>query len=368
MAFKVNKIFSHFTKDVAIDLGTTNSLVYVKGQGIVVSEPSVVAINKKTGQILSIGNKAKEMVGRTPAYIVATKPLVNGAVSDFEVTEQMLKYFIDLVYQSKIIFNPLLRVVIGIPCNATEVEKKAVIDAAKSAGAREAYLIEEPMAAAIGAHLPVRDSGGNFVVDIGGGTTDIAVISLGGMVVSKSLSIAGNELDKDIILFCQEKYNLLIGERTAEEIKIKIGSAVPLSDSGNKDKTKGRNKKWEKKKVPARGRNLVTGLPEEIIISEDDVRLAMQQSINKIVEAIKGVIEQTPPELLSDIMNRGIYLLGGGALLRGLDILISQETKMPTKVIDDPLTAVVRGGGVVIENIDELKEVLSETNEKEPPK
>lgn len=364
MQFKFKNIFSHLSKDIAIDLGTTNSLVYVRGQGIVVAEPSVVAINKKTGQILAVGNEAKEMVGRTPGYITATRPLINGAVSDFEITEQMLKYFISRVYQNRMVFNPWLRTIIGIPCDATEVEKKAVIDAAKSAGAKEVYLIEEPMAAAIGAHLPVKDSGGNFVVDIGGGTTDIAVISLGGMVVSKSLKIAGNKLNEDIVHFCQEEYNLLIGERTAEDVKIRIGSAFPL----NTNKKTNNRKKQEKKEVAIRGRNLVTGLPEEIMISDTDIRLAMEQSINEIVEAIKGVIEQTPPELLSDIMSRGIYLLGGGALLRGLDVLISKETKMPTKVIDDPLTAVVRGGGVVIENIDKLKEVLAEIGNLEPPK
>lgn len=364
MKIKLNKIFSRLSKDIAIDLGTTNSLVYVRGQGIVVAEPSVVAINKKTGQILAVGNEAREMVGRTPGYITATRPLINGAVSDFEITEQMLKYFVNRVYQNRVVFNPWLRAIIGIPCDATEVEKKAVIDAAKSAGAKEVYLIEEPMAAAIGAHLPVRDSGGNFVVDIGGGTTDIAVISLGGLVVSKSLSVAGNKLNEDIVHFCQEEYNLLIGERTAEDVKIKIGSAFPL----NSNKKLSNRKKSEKKEVAIRGRNLVTGLPEEIMISDEDIRLAMEQSINKIVEAIKGVIEQTPPELLSDVMSRGIYLLGGGALLRGLDILIAKETKIPTKVINDPLTAVVRGGGVVIENIDKLKEVLAEIGNLEPPK
>ena len=364
MKIKFNKIFSRLSKDIAIDLGTTNSLVYVRGQGIVVAEPSVVAINKKTGQILAVGNEAREMVGRTPGYITATRPLINGAVSDFEITEQMLKYFINRVYQNRVVFNPWLRAIIGIPCDATEVEKKAVIDAAKSAGAKEVYLIEEPMAAAIGAHLPVRDSGGNFVVDIGGGTTDIAVISLGGSVISRSLKIAGNKLNEDIVHFCQEEYNLLIGERTAEDVKIKIGSAFPL----NSDKKSGNRKKSDKKEVAIRGRNLITGLPEEIMISDEDIRLAMEQSIDKIIEAIKGVIEQTPPELLSDIMTRGIYLLGGGALLRGLDVLIAKETKIPTKVIDDPLTTVVRGGGVVIENIDKLREVLAEIGNLEPPK
>ncbi|MDP3990809.1 MAG: rod shape-determining protein [Candidatus Nealsonbacteria bacterium] len=348
-----NKFISRFSQDIAIDLGTANSLVYVKGRGIVLSEPSVVAINQKTGQVLAIGNEAKKMVGRTPGHIVATRPLVQGVISDFEVTEQMLKYFIEKVQQKKFILTPKPRVIIGIPCGVTEVEKKAVQDAAKNAGAREVYLIEEPMAAAIGANLPVQEAGGNFVVDIGGGTTEVAVISLGGLVIAKSLRVAGDKMNEDIIYFGQEEYKLLVGERTAEEIKISVGSAYPLK---------------EKKEIPMRGRNLVTGLPEEIIVSSEDIRKALEKSVRQIVNTIKTTIEETPPELLADIMTSGIHLTGGGALLRGLDTLIIKETKIPTKVIDDPLTAVVRGAGAVIENLDELREVLVETDTLAPPK
>jgi rod shape-determining protein MreB len=348
-----DKLFSYLNQDIAIDLGTANSLVYVRGRGIVLTEPSVVAINQKTGQVLAIGDEAKKMVGRTPAHIVATRPLVKGVISDFEVTEQMLRYFLEKVQQKKFIFGSRARVIIGVPCGVTEVEKKAVQDAAKNAGAKEVYLIEEPMAAAIGARLPVQEAGGNFVVDIGGGTTEVAVISLGGLVLAKSLRVAGDKLNEDIIYFGQEEYKLLAGERTAEEIKLSIGSAYPLK---------------EKKEMPMRGRNLVTGLPEEIMVSDEDIRRALDKSVRQIVNTIKTTIEETPPELLADIMSRGIYLTGGGALLKGLDILIAKETKIPTKVIDDPLTAVVRGAGMVLENLNELREVLVETEALEPPK
>jgi len=349
----LNKLFSYLSQDIAIDLGTANSLVYVRDRGIVLQEPSVVAINQKTGQVLAIGDEAKKMVGRTPGHIVATRPLVKGVISDFEVTEQMLRYFIEKVRKRKFVFGSGPRVIIGIPCGVTEVEKKAVQDAAKNAGAREVYLIEQPMAAAIGARLPVQEAGGNFIVDIGGGTTEVAVISLGGLVLAKSLRIAGDKLNEDIIYFGQEEYKLLVGERTAEDIKIGIGSAYPLK---------------EKKTMPMRGRNLVTGLPEEITVADEDVRRALEKSIRQIVNTIKTTVEETPPELLADIMSSGIYLAGGGALLKGLDILITKETKIPTKVIDDPLTAVVRGAGVVLENLDELQEVLVDTENLEPPK
>ena len=366
----LNKLFPHFSRDIAIDLGTANSLVYVRGRGIVLQEPSVVAVNQKTGQILAIGEEAKKMVGRTPAYIVSTRPLVKGVISDFEVTEQMLKYFIEKVQQKKFILSPRPRVIIGVPCGVTEVEKKSVQDAAKNAGAREVYLIEQPMAAAIGARLPVQEAGGNFIVDIGGGTTEVAVISLGGLVIAKSLKIAGDKLNEDIIHFSQEEYKLLTGERTAEEIKIGIGSAFPLKDD-NSRLTSSRSSKDEQtpgKEMPIRGRNLVTGLPEEIMVSDDDIRRALEKSIRQIVDTIKTTIEETPPELLADIMQSGIYLAGGGALLRGLDVLIAKETKIPTKIIDDPLTAVVRGAGMVLENLDELQEVLVSTDYLEPPR
>lgn len=342
----INKLLSYFSEDVGIDLGTANSLVYMKGKGIIITEPSVVAINKKTGQVLAIGQEAKKMVGRTPAYIVATRPLVAGVVSDFEVTEQMLRYFIEKSHKKRYLIGPRPRVVVGIPCGVTEVEKKAVRDATRNAGAREVFLVEEPMAAAIGARLPVQDAGGNFIVDIGGGTTEVAVISLGGIVIAKSLRIAGDKLNEDIINFAQNEYKLLIGERTAEALKIGIGSAYPLK---------------EKRQLPMRGRNLVTGLPEEILVSDQDIRKAMEKSIKQIVAEIKAAVEETPPELLADIMASGIFLAGGGSLLRGLDTLIQKETKILTKIIEDPMTAVARGAGMILENLDDLKDVLVET-------
>jgi rod shape-determining protein MreB len=351
-------IFTGLGKDIAVDLGTANTLVYVKGEGIVIREPSVVAVNQKTNQILAIGKEAKKMVGRTPAHIVATKPLVNGVISDFEVAEQMLKYFVQAAYNGKAVF-PKPRLIIGIPCGLTEVEKKAVKDAGRSTGAQKVFLIEQPMAAAIGARLPVQEPGGNFVVDMGGGTTEIAVISLGGIVLSKSLKIAGDKLNEDIINFSQEEYKLLIGDRTAEQVKIKLGSACIL-----KDKVKGE----EKMEMPIRGRNLITGLPEEVIINEEDVRRAIEKSIKEIVMEVKNTIEETPPELVADIMSRGIHLAGGGALLRGLDVLITKETKIPTRIVEDPLTAIVRGAGMVLEDLDQLEEVLIEPEDLQAPR
>ena len=349
------KLLAFLSIDMAIDLGTANSLVYVKDRGIIINEPSVVAINNKTGQVLAIGEEAKKMVGRTPSYITATRPLVNGVISDFEVTEQMLKYFIEKsAVSSKKMFGLgyLPRVIIGIPCGVTEVERKAVRDAAKSAGARTVFLIEEPLASAIGAKLPIQEAGGNLVVDIGGGTTEVAVISMGGIVISKSIRIAGDKLNDDIIQFAQKEYKLLIGERTAELVKINIGSALPLK---------------EKKEMPMRGRNLVTGLPEEVVIFNDDVQRALDKSVKQIIAAVKTTIEETPPELLADIMSNGIYMAGGGSLLRDLDALISRETKMPCKIIDDPLTVVVRGAGIALENIETLAEVMSKDENWESP-
>jgi rod shape-determining protein MreB len=347
-----NKIFGYLSHDVGIDLGTANTLVYVKGKGIVINEPSVVAVNKKTGKILAIGKEAKKMVGKTPGHIVATRPLVDGVVSDFEVTEQMLKYFIDKVHQQSFSLFPRPRVVVGIPSGVTEVEKKAVVDATISAGAREAYLIEEPMAAAIGIRLPVQDAAGNMIVDIGGGTTEVAVISLGGIVASRSLRIAGDELSENIIQFARDEFNLLLGEKTAEEIKIAIGSAYPLE---------------EKLEMAMRGRDLVTGLPKEVIINDEHARRALSRSVKILVENIKATIEETPPELVADIMSKGIMLVGGGGMLKGLDKLVSEQTKMPVKVADDPLTAVARGAGIVLENIDELKEVLVSMKDERAP-
>ena len=349
----LEKIRNMFFHDIAIDLGTTNSLVYVRGRGIVMQEPSVVAVNQKTGQILAIGEEAKKMVGKTPSHIVATRPLISGVISDFDVTEQMLRYFIEKARTKQFILNPRPRVIIGIPSGVTEVEKKAVSDATKNAGAREVFLIEEPMASAIGARLPVQEPEGIFIVDIGGGTTEVAVISLGGLVLSKSLRIAGDRLDQDIVQFAEQKYKLLIGPRTAETIKIGIGSAFPLK---------------EKREMPMRGRNLVTGLPEEILVSDEEIRRALEKSVRQIISEIKSAIEETPPELLADIMGSGIHLAGGGSLLRGLDVLIQKETKIPTKRVEDPMTAVVRGAGMVLEELDELRDVLVETEYLEPPR
>ncbi len=344
------KMFGNFSKDIGIDLGTANTLVYVKGRGIVINEPSVVAINKKTGQVLAIGKEAKKMVGKTPGHIVATRPLVDGVVSDFEVTEQMLKYFIDKVHRGSFSFFSRPRIIVGIPSDVTEVEKRAVIDATINAGAREAYLIDEPMAAAIGARLPVQEAAGNMIVDIGGGTTDIAVISLGGVVASRNLRIAGDKMNEDIIRYCRDNFNLLIGEKTAEDIKIAIGSAYPQK---------------EKMQLPVRGRDLVSGLPKEITLNDEHVREALSHSIKIIVNNIRTTIEETPPELLADIMQRGIILAGGGSLIRGLDKLVADQTEMPVRMMEDPLTAVVRGTGIVLEDIESLREILVENQHEE---
>lgn len=338
-------LFKNFSTDIGIDLGTANTLVYVKGQGIIINEPSVVAVNKKTGQVLAIGREAKRMVGKTPGHIVATRPLVDGVVSDFEITEQMLKYFINKIQKGKFSLLSRPRVVIGIPSDVTEVEKRAVIDATMNAGAGEAYLIEEPMAAAIGARLPVQEASGNMVVDIGGGTTDIAVISLGGTVVSRNTRVAGDEMNEDIIRYCRDEFNLLVGERTAENVKIAIGNACPQEKSAQ---------------ITLRGRDLVSGLPKEIIVTDEHVREALSRSIRIIINNIKTAIEETPPELISDIMNRGIILAGGGSLIRGLDKLIADQTEMPVQIMEDPLTAVVRGTGIVLEDIESLREILVE--------
>ena len=349
----LNKLFGVFSKDVGIDLGTANTLVYVKDRGIVINEPSVVAVNQKTGQILAIGQEAKKMVGRTPAHIVASRPLVAGVVSDFEVTEQMLKFFIDKVHQESFSLLPRPRVAVGIPSGVTEVEKRAVEDATRSAGAREVYLIEEPMAAAIGIRMPIQDPTGNMIVDIGGGTTEMAVISLGGIVVSKSLRTAGDRLNEDIIDYAREKFNLLLGEKTAEDIKISVGSAYPLE---------------ERIVSTMRGRDIVTGLPKEVEVDDSQIREALNRSVKALVNSIKNTIEETPPELVADIMHRGIFLVGGGGLLRGLDQLVAEQTEMPVKLVEDPLTAVVRGTGMVLENIDTLNDILVSTQYEEPPR
>jgi rod shape-determining protein MreB len=309
----------------------------------VINEPSVVAVNQKTKQVLAIGHEAQIMVGKTPGHIVATRPLVDGVVSDFEITEQMLKYFIDRVHKERFSFLPRPRVLIGIPYGVTEVERRAVEEAAINAGARQAFLIEEPVAAAIGARLPIQEATGSMIVDIGGGTTEVAVVSMGGIVASRSMRIAGDEMNQDIIDFARDNFNLLLGERTAERIKIEIGSAYPLK---------------EKLERPMRGRDLVTGLPREVIINDEQVRRAISKSVAAIVESVRQTIEETPPELVADIMDRGIVLAGGGALLREIDYLISQATQTKVYIADDPLTAVARGTGVVLEDLESLSSVL----------
>jgi rod shape-determining protein MreB len=337
-----DRILGKFSKDIGIDLGTANTLVYVKDKGIIINEPSVVAINQKNGQILAVGDEARKMIGKTPGHITAIRPLVDGVISDFEVTEKMLKYFIDKINQGKFnwIFRP--RVVIGIPLDVTEVEKKAVEDAALSAGAREVFLVEEPMAAAIGCRLPITEPVGNMIIDIGGGTTEIAVISLAGIVTWKAIKVAGDEMNKNIVQYARNKFNLLLGEKVAEEIKIKVGSASELK---------------QPLEAQMRGRDLITGLPKEILVNDEQIREALSKSIKIIIDNIKSTLEITPPELVADIYERGIILTGGGALLKGLDIMISQASQIPVYVADDPLTAVVRGTGYLLDNIDLLKNI-----------
>ena len=346
-------VFQKFSKDIGIDLGTANTLVYVRGKGIVINEPSVVALNIKTKQILAIGNEAKRMVGRTPPHIVASRPLVDGVVSDFEITEQMLRYFIDKVHQKTYSFLRHPRVVIGIPSGVTEVEKRAVQDAALNAGARTAFLIEEPMAAAIGSRLPVQDAAGSMIVDIGGGTSEIAVISLGGVVISRSIRMAGDKMNDSIIQYARDHFNLLLGERTAEEVKIKIGSAFPME---------------QPMRTAMRGRDLVSGLPKEVDVNDEQIREALSHSVRTIVNNIKSAVEETPPELVADLMSRGITLAGGGALLRGLDRLVEEVTQIPVHVADDPLTSVCRGTGVVVEDLESLKDVLVNTTFEKIPR
>ncbi|TAK29379.1 MAG: rod shape-determining protein [Chloroflexota bacterium] len=333
-------LFSH---DIGIDLGTANTLVMVKGKGIVINEPSVVAIDQLTKDIYAVGLEAKRMVGRTPSSIVAVRPLKDGVISDFDTTEKMLRSFIQKVHQQNSFTMPRPRVVVGIPSGVTEVERRAVRDASISAGAREAYLIEEPMAAAIGAGLPVMEPSGSMVVDIGGGTTEVAVICLGGIVAGRSIRVAGDEIDQEIIQYARQKYNLSIGERMAEEIKFTAGSCWPLE---------------EEITVQFKGRDLITGLPKSIQVSSAEIREAISNSVSTIVEAVKDAIEITPPELVADLMEHGIALVGGGALLRGLDRRLSQETKFRVWVADDPLSCVVRGTGTVLEDLDRLRRVL----------
>ncbi len=344
------KLWQYLSHDVGIDLGTVNTLVLVKGKGIVIREPTVVALHKKSRQILAIGTEAKRMIGRTPAAIEAIRPLRDGVISDFETTEAMLRYFIHKVHETppngrwSLPKIPKPRVVVGIPSGVTEVERRAVQDACLSAGAREAFLIEEPMAAAIGAKLPVEEPDGVMIVDIGGGTTEMAVISLGGMVINRSLRVAGDELDEAIIVYMRTRYGMLIGERSAEEVKIEIGSAFPVD-------------KIDSASFVVRGRDLASGLPKSLKITASEIREALTPIISQIIGSIQEVLEETPPELLTDIVERGIYLAGGGALIKGLDKRIAEETKLPVYISDDPLTTVVRGCGEVLNNLDLLSKV-----------
>jgi len=330
-------LFSLFSNDMGIDLGTANTLVYVKGQGIVLREPSVVAIDRETRRVLAIGAEAKRMLGRTPASIVAVRPLKNGVIADFEVTQEMIKYFIRKVHNRRSLLHP--RVVIGIPSGITEVERRAVQESAEQAGARQVYLIEEPMAAAIGADLPISEPHGNFIVDIGGGTTEAAVISLGGLVVSKSLDIAGDEMDEAVMMHFRRKYNLLIGETTAEEVKIQIGSVFPLK---------------EEKTMEVKGRDQATGLPKTVLITSEEVRQALMEPVQLILDVIKNTLEETPAELAADLVDRGIMLAGGGSLLRGLPDLIRQETELPVHRAADPLSCVAMGTGKFLEELDHI--------------
>ncbi len=335
-------LFSGFVKDMGIDLGTANTLVYIKGKGIVAREPSVVAIQTNIKEVLAVGEEAKKMIGRTPGNIVAIRPLKDGVIADFDVTKSMLKYFIRKATKRRSFLQP--RVVVCVPSGVTEVEKRAVEEAAIHAGARDAYLIEEPMAAAIGAGLPVQEPTGSMIVDIGGGTTEVAIISLGGIVTSKSIRVGGDELDESIVNFIKKEYSLMIGERTAEEVKITIGSA-----DGNTEITA----------MDIRGRDMITGLPKTINVSSKEIYDAMKEPIHNIIEAIKSTLEKTPPELASDVMELGIMLTGGGALLEGLDRLIGEETGMPVHIAEEPLDCVAIGTGKALDSIEILKKTLS---------
>ena len=346
-----DKFYKLFSNEIGIDLGTSNTLVYLKGHGIVINEPSVVAVNIKTNQILAVGAKAKEMLGRTPGHIRAVRPLVDGVISDFEVTEEMLSYLIGKADKMvKKMVRP--RVVIGVPSGTTNVETRAVYDAARSAGAREVFLVEEPMAAAIGVRLPINDPMGSMIIDIGGGTTDVAVISLGGIVRSRNLKIAGDRFNNDIITYMRDEFKILVGERTAELVKIAIGSVIP----------------GEYMEIEVRGRDILTGLPREVVVTDSDIREAFSSSVKELIEGVKDVLETTPPEILSDIMHNGIMLSGGGALLLGLDKLLQNVLRIPIYVVDDPLSAVARGTGIILDDLESYKEVLIRNQDELPPR
>lgn len=352
MAFRLKNLRHLFSNDIGIDLGTANTLVYVRNRGIVLNEPSVVAVNQKTGQVVAVGAEAKQMLGRTPQHIKAVRPLVDGVISDFEVTEEMVSYLVRRAEGgTKKLLGP--RVVVGVPIGITNVETRAVRDATRNSGAREVFIVEEPMAAAIGIRLPVGEPLGNMIIDIGGGTTDVAVISLGGIVVSKSLKIAGDRFDRDIVSYIRDEFKVLIGERTAEQIKIAIGRvyAGPATTE-----------------AVLKGRDLVTGLPREIAITDADIRQAIAGSVDNLLDAIKEVLETTPPEILSDVMLRGAYLVGGGALIKGMGELIQEFVRIPVHISDDPLTAVARGTGIILEDIGSFANMLIENEDSLPPK
>lgn len=340
----LSRFFGLFSKDIGIDLGTANTLVYVRDHGVVLREPSVVAVKAGTNKVLAVGDEAKRMLGRTPANIVAVRPLKDGVIADFEITEAMLRHFIVKVHGGRRPFRPNPRVVVAVPSGITEVEKRAVRESALHAGAREVFLIEEPMAAAIGCGLPVQDAAGNMIVDIGGGTTEVALISLAGIVFSRSVRVAGDELDEAIIQYMKRAYNLMIGERTAEEIKIKIGSAYPCEKESS---------------MEVKGRDLVAGLPKTITITSQEVREALLEPISTIVESVRVTLERCPPELSADLVDRGLVLAGGGALLRGLDRLLSEETGLPVHVAEDPLSAVAEGTGRALQAIEFLHQVAT---------
>ncbi|MFH0845908.1 MAG: rod shape-determining protein [Patescibacteria group bacterium] len=339
-----------FSNNIGIDLGTANTLIYVQDRGIVINEPTVVAMNVKTGRVVAVGGQAQKMIGRTPAHIMAVRPLVDGVISDFEVTEEMIAHLINKAQSNrKKIIGPV--VLVGVPSGITNVETRAVRDAVKNAGAREVHIIEEPMAAAIGSRLPIKDAIGSVMIDIGGGTTDIAVISLGGVVLSKNLRIAGDRFNEDIIQYVRSKFKILIGEKTAERLKIDICSAIPLD---------------EPLVTTVRGRDLISGLPKEITIDDTHVRKAISQSLVSLLDAVKEVLEMTPPEIVSDILNRGVHLSGGGALIKNLDVLLADIIKVPVYIVDDPLTAVARGSGVVLSDLNEYREILIQDEDGTP--
>ncbi|MDR1052297.1 MAG: rod shape-determining protein [Endomicrobium sp.] len=331
-------IFGLFSNDMGIDLGTASVLVYIKGQDIVLTEPSVVAMEKDTKTVLAIGIEAKKMLGKTPSNIIAVRPLRNGVIADFEATEKMIRYFIKKVHKKKTLLHP--RMVIGVPSGITEVERRAVKESAEQAGAREVYLIDEPMAAAIGAGIRVQDPKGSMIVDIGGGTTEVAVVSLGGMVVAKSVDVAGDKMDEAIVQYFRRKHNLTIGDNTAEFVKIEIGSVFTLDDELT---------------INVKGRNLITGLPKTISISSNEIKVALEDPIKRIIEVVKNVLEETPPELSADLVDSGIILSGGGSLIRGITELLTKETELLVKRADDPITCVVRGTGMYLEELDNIK-------------